>query len=231
MNRRKILIWSAMIVSAALMLCGGIWAMSSGNYAINWHVIGGGGEPIGSANYAISSTIGQPAAETSSSANYTLESGFWHRVAAPGPNQAPNTPTNPYPEDGVTVFIPVALSVLVSDPDSDAMDVTFYDASDGSVIDTATGVASGHRAEVTWSGLTTNTTYSWYATACDSEPLCTSSDTWWSFTTGEEWDPWVYDENKNGDIEKGEAIKAVMDYFDGKIDKMRAIEVVMLYFE
>ncbi len=62
--------------------------------------------------------------------------------------------------------------------------------------------------------------------------------TWWhdkpfgfyAIKAAGEWDPMVYDENKNGDIEKGEAIKAVMDYFDGQIDKMKAIEVVMLYF-
>ncbi len=46
----------------------------------------------------------------------------------------------------------------------------------------------------------------------------------------EAWDPWVYDENKNGEIDKMEAIQAVMDYFDGVISKMQAIEVVMLYF-
>ncbi len=150
--------------------------------------------------------------------------------SAPGPNQAPNTPTNPFPENGATVFTPVTLSVLVSDPDGDAMNVTFYDASDGSVIDTDTSVASGGRAEVTWSGLVTHPTYSWCVIACDSEPLCTTSGTWWTFTAGEEWDLWVYDENHDGKIQKNEAIKAVQDYFDGKISKAQAIEVVMLYF-
>ncbi len=44
------------------------------------------------------------------------------------------------------------------------------------------------------------------------------------------WDPLIYDENKNGEIDKMEAIHAVMDYFDGVRTKMEAIEVVMLYF-
>jgi len=44
------------------------------------------------------------------------------------------------------------------------------------------------------------------------------------------WDPWNYDENKDGKIQKMEAIHAVQDYFDGKITKAQAIEVVMLYF-
>ena len=52
--------------------------MSSGSYAINWDVIGGGGEPADSANYAIRSTIGQPAAESSFSTSYGLWSGYWY---------------------------------------------------------------------------------------------------------------------------------------------------------
>ena len=44
------------------------------------------------------------------------------------------------------------------------------------------------------------------------------------------WDPWAYDENSDGDIQKTEAIHAVMDYFSLKITKAQAIEVIMLYF-
>ncbi len=45
------------------------------------------------------------------------------------------------------------------------------------------------------------------------------------------WDPWIYDtEPPYGEISKMEAIKAVMDYFDGEISKEKAIEVVKLYF-
>jgi hypothetical protein len=44
------------------------------------------------------------------------------------------------------------------------------------------------------------------------------------------WDPWAYDENKDGEIQKMEAIRAIQDYFDGEISKAQAIEVVMLYF-
>jgi len=43
-------------------------------------------------------------------------------------------------------------------------------------------------------------------------------------------DPWGYDENSDGIIQKMEAIHAVMDYFSQKITKAQAIEVVMLYF-
>ena len=43
-------------------------------------------------------------------------------------------------------------------------------------------------------------------------------------------DPWVYDTNDNGSIEKSEAILAVQHYFGGTITKAQAIEVIMLYF-
>jgi len=43
-------------------------------------------------------------------------------------------------------------------------------------------------------------------------------------------DPWAYDENEDGKIQKSEAIDAVQDYFGKKISKGQAIEVVMLYF-
>ncbi|MBN2187561.1 MAG: hypothetical protein JW732_08990 [Dehalococcoidia bacterium] len=43
-------------------------------------------------------------------------------------------------------------------------------------------------------------------------------------------DPWAYDENQDGIIQKMEAIHAIQDYFSGKISKAQAIEVIMLYF-
>lgn len=46
----------------------------------------------------------------------------------------------------------------------------------------------------------------------------------------EGWDPWAYDENEDGKIQKSEAIQAVQDYFSGKIAKEQAIGVVTLYF-
>ena len=47
--------------------------------------------------------------------------------------------------------------------------------------------------------------------------------------TPSEWDPWVYDENKDGKIQRIEAIHAVQRYFAGGITKAQAIEVVSLY--
>ncbi|MFX1572522.1 MAG: C25 family cysteine peptidase [Promethearchaeota archaeon] len=96
-------------------------------------------------------------------------------------NTAPNAPINPTPSDGATsVSINPTLSVDVSDPDGDIMDVSFYDASDDSLIGIATGVPSGSKASVLWSDLSEGTTYSWYAVASDGSASTTSST--WSFT-------------------------------------------------
>jgi hypothetical protein len=77
--------------------------------------------------------------------------------------------------------------VYVSDPDNDAMDVTFYDASDHSVIGADTNVPSGGTASVVWPGLAYNTPYSWYTIADDGEYTNTSAT--WSFTTRGETPP------------------------------------------
>ena len=119
-------------------------------------------------------------------------SGTWSFTTETVPEEIPmppSTPSDPLPADDATnVTIPVTLSVLVSDPNADAMTVTFYDASDDSVIGTATDVASGSRASVSWTGLAAGTQYSWFATACDAGALCTTSGTW-SFTTTREDQP------------------------------------------
>jgi hypothetical protein len=44
------------------------------------------------------------------------------------------------------------------------------------------------------------------------------------------WDPWTYDENSDGTINKAEAIAALSDYFSLQLSKSQAIEVLMLYF-
>ena len=44
------------------------------------------------------------------------------------------------------------------------------------------------------------------------------------------WDPWIYDTNGDGVIDKSEAIDAVQDYFDDIITKEQALDVIQLYF-
>ncbi len=96
--------------------------------------------------------------------------------------QGPMRPVNPLPEDGATVTgTSVELSVYVDHPEGQNMDVSFYDASDDTIIGVDSNVASGNRASVTWSDLETGMTYMWYAVAHDREYSSVSQT--WEFTT------------------------------------------------
>jgi len=95
-------------------------------------------------------------------------------------NRPPDQPTNPSPDNGVMISDDSPyLSVLVTDPDGDGLDVWFYDASDDSLIGVDYGMPSGSRAETQWAGLADGT-YSWYAVASDGAENATSDV--WSFT-------------------------------------------------
>ncbi|KXB05683.1 hypothetical protein AKJ50_00155 [candidate division MSBL1 archaeon SCGC-AAA382A13] len=97
-------------------------------------------------------------------------------------NTTPNSPSNPSPSDGATLSetTSTTLSVNVSDPDGDSMNVSFYDASDDSIIGTDSGVIDGGTASVTWDSLSAGSSYDWYAVADDGTDSTTSST--WSFT-------------------------------------------------
>ena len=79
--------------------------------------------------------------------------------------------------DEIDVSVNPTLTVDVSDPDGDSMNIVFFDAKDGSIIGTDHNVENGGTASVTWSGLNPNTAYSWYATANDGQ-LENNSDPW-----------------------------------------------------
>jgi len=114
MNRQKIFALCAALICGLLMVGGGVWAMSSGSYAIDWDVIGGGGEPASSTNYAIEGTIGQPAAESSFSTNYKLWSGYWY----------PAAPAGPPPEEPTIGFSPPSFSFSAIEGGADPADKT-----------------------------------------------------------------------------------------------------------
>jgi YD repeat-containing protein len=97
-------------------------------------------------------------------------------------NHPPDKPTNVQPPDEASgVSLSPTLKVHVVDLDGHMMNVTFYDASNDSIIGTVTNVANDSDAQVTWSGLSYSTTYEWYVIANDSI-LENRSETW-SFTT------------------------------------------------
>ncbi|RLF59436.1 MAG: hypothetical protein DRN37_03860, partial [Thermoplasmata archaeon] len=107
--------------------------------------------------------------------------GDWLNITLLAP-MCPEKPWGPFPSDGATdVSLSPILSVHVSDPNDDVMDVYFYNASDDSLIDVDTGVPSGSIASVSWNNLNYSTTYSWYAIASDGN--CTNQSDTWSFTT------------------------------------------------
>ena len=96
-------------------------------------------------------------------------------------NEEPDEPENPSPADNATgVTVNPTLSVHVSDPDGDMLDVTFYDAATGNPIGSDQCI-SDCTAEATWYNLDHDTEYSWYVTVSDDEFEVTS-DTW-TFTT------------------------------------------------
>ncbi|MFX0063583.1 MAG: Ig-like domain-containing protein, partial [Candidatus Hermodarchaeota archaeon] len=89
---------------------------------------------------------------------------------------------NPTPSDGSTgVSINPSLSLTVSDPDGDLMNVSFYNASDDSSIGNDTNVPSDDTASITWLGLVEGTSYSWYVKINDGILMTKSGS--FSFTT------------------------------------------------
>jgi PKD repeat protein len=99
-------------------------------------------------------------------------------------NNPPNKPSLVSPSNGskVSDATKATLKVKVTDPDGDTMDVSFYNANGDVLIGTSTGKSNGSNAKITWSGLTVDTSYNWYAIVTDGE-YSIQSDTW-SFTTG-----------------------------------------------
>ncbi|MDY6778021.1 MAG: DUF2341 domain-containing protein, partial [Candidatus Nanohaloarchaea archaeon] len=93
----------------------------------------------------------------------------------------PDPPTSPDPSDGATdVSTSPSLSAYYDDPDGHSGTLTFYDGG-GSKIGSCS-VSDASSCSVTWSGLSTGTTYNWYVTATDSTGAKETGATW-SFTT------------------------------------------------
>jgi uncharacterized repeat protein (TIGR01451 family) len=97
-------------------------------------------------------------------------------------NHAPAA-SNPDPADDSTDVNPndVTLSVTATDNDDDTMNVSFYNASDDSLIEKVTGVSNDSTASATWGDLAHNTTYTWYVVVDDSKT--TVKSVMWSFKT------------------------------------------------
>jgi len=80
MNRKAVFTVSLIALLAAALIGGAAWAQTSPSYNLEWHVIGGGGQPVSSASYAVNSTAGQGAASQpySISPSYVVSGGYWY---------------------------------------------------------------------------------------------------------------------------------------------------------
>ena len=86
--------------------------------------------------------------------------------------------SDPIPAHGENVLdLPPELSVHVEHSSGMPMEVTFYDASDNSVIGVDEDVQSGARAYVTWNEVELDNEYRWYAIARDGVSMG-ASETW-----------------------------------------------------
>ena len=98
-------------------------------------------------------------------------------------NDPPLEPYNPSPPDGATdISINPFLSATVTDPNNDVLTVSFYNASDDSLVGQLTDVTSGSQPAIQWTNLTNQTTYTWYVIADDGQ--YTSQSPTWQFSTG-----------------------------------------------
>ena len=80
MDRRHVVVMAALaVLLAGLAVGSAVLAQTSANYNLEWHVIGGGGEPVTSAHYAVNSTAGQGAASPpySTSRSFVVSGGYW----------------------------------------------------------------------------------------------------------------------------------------------------------
>jgi len=154
------------------------------------------------------------------------------------PNNPPNTPGNPSPANHAA-DVPINADLSWTGGDPDAGDTVTYDVYFGTSspppFKETIGPYPATQSPMTYDpgALSYNTRYYWYVVATDnlsaSTPAPLPGDVW-DFSTAGEWDPWAYDENQDGVIQKSEATHAVQDYFGGTISKAQTIEVVMLYF-
>ena len=78
MKKRALIATGVLLFALMVTLRTGL-AQTSASFNLEWHVIGGGGEPVSSANYMVNSTAGQGAASPpySVSASYVVCAGYW----------------------------------------------------------------------------------------------------------------------------------------------------------
>ena len=78
MSKKRLLLLTAGLL-LFIVVGTAVLAQTSTNFNLEWHVIGGGGQPAASTNYRVNGTVGQgfagPPAQSGSQAQLT--SGYW----------------------------------------------------------------------------------------------------------------------------------------------------------
>jgi len=79
MKQKRVFMAFLIVLLAVVVIGGPALAQTSPSYNLEWHVIGGGGQPVSSASYAVNSTAGQGAASQpySISPSYVVSGGYW----------------------------------------------------------------------------------------------------------------------------------------------------------
>ena len=79
-NRKFRITALILVLLGVLILAGASWAGYSASYAVDWHVLSGGGAPVESISGAVelNGTLGQSAIGISSTDQTNLGAGFWY---------------------------------------------------------------------------------------------------------------------------------------------------------
>jgi hypothetical protein len=79
MNRRIRKPVLGLLALLILFVAGASWATGAADYALDWHVMSGGGAPVASSgDVTLNGTLGQTAIGPSLSGDYDLGAGFWY---------------------------------------------------------------------------------------------------------------------------------------------------------
>ena len=149
-------------------------------------LVGRWGLNDGSGNTAANSITGSPDGTLTNGPTWV--DGF----SVVSTNTAPGAPTRNAPANaGTGVDTSPTLDVDVSDPDGDALTVTYfgrpYASGNYTQIAQHTGVASGGNDTATWSDIGAGQTFQWYVTVGDGTDTVTGPT--WTFTTSPGTDP------------------------------------------
>jgi hypothetical protein len=82
---RNLIVGAGLAVILTLVVVGGVMAMSSSIYRLEWYtpLTGAGGGPSSSASYAVNFTVGQTAVNALSSSSYQAGVGYWQGAFLP----------------------------------------------------------------------------------------------------------------------------------------------------